>query len=111
MPEPQDKKERERYFKKLFYGKWGTYENYLLYKKSHPKKKSLFFLKVVQAKCPYCRRKAERIGMYKKKIKHFLGFTGLLCENCGRREKADLSKIKEIKEKQLYAGNQNLFRT
>ena len=45
MSEPENKKERKEYFRKLFYQKWGNYQDYLSQKK--PKQKFKNYLKII----------------------------------------------------------------
>jgi len=83
MSEPQTKK-RKAYFRKLFYQKWGNYQNY--FKSKKPKKRNETLLKVCFVPCPLCGKKAERVGVFVRE-KGFVGYLGLNCPK--HKEKAD----------------------
>lgn len=81
------KEEKELHFRKLFYQKWGTYQNYLKHKPPKKlKRKSKFILKVSQGICPECHQICEVI------IKRFRNTDdwfpiGFNCK-CGFKQKA-----------------------
>jgi len=49
-----------------------------------PKKYSL---KIIPARCPFCKRTAERIGIYIENGA-LIAYTGLACPLCGKKRKA-----------------------
>jgi len=55
------------------------------------KKKRKNYYKQVYAKCPYCKKLSERVGIFEHK--QLIGYMGLDCKNCGKQELADINKI------------------
>jgi len=60
-----------------------------------------YMFKISFAQCPYCKKTTERVGVFEtKKENSLIGFIGLDCKFCGKREKADINNIDEISDVQ-----------
>lgn len=49
--------------------------------------------------CPYCKKTILRIGVYQRHL--LIGFIGVNCSYCHKKERADIKKIDYISQKLL----------